>query len=125
MAQTAARKTENVTQPKVQPQQDNSLQRVIAVENQAVPFSKTEKILVVMIGVLTFVCTLALIGLRTDNAQQQKQVQDLSAKMETVQNQNSNLRQEISELNNSSRLLRIAEQHHLSLKNENVRNISK
>ena len=59
------------------------------------------------IGLISLLMMLLLVNLRTSNAQQQRQIQDEATKTQVVVAKNTTLRQEISELNSSSRLLQI------------------
>lgn len=111
--------------PQKKQQVDNNVHQAIRVNNQAVPFSKLEKVLLVCIGIATLIMMIFLVNLRTVNAQQQRQIQDVAAQTQVVISKNVTLRQEISELSSSSRLLQIAKDHHLTLQANNIRNISK
>lgn len=127
MLQNTARDVEQKIQtaPKIETERDNNVHQALKVNNKAVPFSKLEKALVIGIGLISLLMMLLLVNLRTSNAQQQRQIQDEATKTQVVVAKNTTLRQEISELNSSSRLLQIANEHHLTLRSDNIRNISK
>lgn len=127
MLQNTARDVEQKVQtaPKSETDMDNSVNQALKVNNKAVPFSKLEKSLLVIISLISLIMMLMLVSLRTSNDQQQRQIQDVATKTQAIMYQNTTLRQEISELNSSSRLLQIANKHHLTLRSDSVRNISK
>ncbi|MBA1434359.1 hypothetical protein [Bombilactobacillus bombi] len=127
MLQNTARnlKQNTVASPQKKSQPANSVRQAIAINKQAVPFSGLEKGLLICIGLVAVFLMLSLVNLRTSNAQKQRQIQDVSNQTQTIIAQNSTLRQEISELSSSSRLLQIANDHHFTLQPNNIRNISK
>ncbi|NUG38523.1 hypothetical protein GYT97_01335 [Lactobacillus mellis] len=127
MLQNTARNVEQKIQttPNIENERDNNVHQALKVNNKAVPFSKLEKALVIGIGLISLLMMLLLVNLRTSNAQQQRQIQDEATKTQAVVAKNTTLRQEISELNSSSRLLQIANEHNLTLRSDNIRNISK
>ncbi|UQS82700.1 cell division protein FtsL [Bombilactobacillus folatiphilus] len=103
----------------------NHVQNAVALNTKSVPFSGFEKLLSLLIGVVLAVTMFVLIDLRTQTSIQQRQIQDAAAQTQKVTNDNNNLHQEIIELSNSGRLLKIAQKHGLKLQTNNVRNISK
>ncbi|UQS83796.1 cell division protein FtsL [Bombilactobacillus thymidiniphilus] len=104
---------------------DNTIKSAIQVNSNSVPFSKMERFLVVAIGLCILTMMIALIFIRTSNAQSQRDIQDFATKTTKVTNKNSKLQQEINELSNSGRLLQIAQKRGFKLQDNNIRNISK
>ena len=127
MLQNTARNVDQKMQtaPQIETEKDNNVHQALKVNNKAVPFSKLEKALVIGIGLISLFMMLLLVDLRTSNAQQQRHIQDEATKTQVMMAKNTTLRQEISELNSSSRLLQIANEHHLTLRSDSIRNISK
>ncbi|NVY95672.1 cell division protein FtsL [Lactobacillus sp. DCY120] len=123
MLDNTARKPQVDSEPKAT--SHNNIKQVIDANQRAVPFSFGEKMAVLGLGIVTLVLMLTLVGIRTLGSQQQHRLQDITAAVQTSKSKNSNLRQEIGELTSSSRLADIAQQHHLKLNADRIRNISK
>lgn len=103
----------------------NSVQKAIQVNNQRVPFSMFEKSLMICIGIVTMVMMVYLVSLRTNTAENQHNLQNMSDRIQNVVSENNDTHQEINELSSPSRLLKIAKDQNLTLQANNVRNVSR
>ncbi|UQS86431.1 cell division protein FtsL [Nicoliella spurrieriana] len=76
-----------------------------------------------LVGFIALV--LVLISAKVNLSLAQQNLQNVNQKVEKIHNDNSNLKQEVSELQSSSRLQKIAQKNGLSLSNNNIRNVRK
>lgn len=122
MEPNTVRQLDSLTETKTQ---TNKVQTAVELNTKSVPFSGFEKSLVCLIGLIVIIMMYGLVHLRTQTIVQQHHAQDLAEQTQKVLNSNTDLHQEIIELSNSGRLLKIAQKHNLQLHSDNIRNISK
>ncbi|MEJ6400802.1 cell division protein FtsL [Nicoliella lavandulae] len=87
--------------------------------------TKVEKLLYSFFLVTILLLTLFTIAAKNGFSASQQDLQDVNQNVEKIHNDNGNLKQEISELQSSSRLQSIAQKNGLSLSNNNIRNVRK
>ncbi|GLB47027.1 hypothetical protein WR164_10060 [Philodulcilactobacillus myokoensis] len=88
-------------------------------------FSNFEKTVVAVSVVIILGLVIAQLGVKNSINGEQQHLQSFTNRVANLKNSNSNLQQEISELQNSGRLNKIAHKAGLSLRNNNVRNVNK
>ncbi|MBW1605408.1 cell division protein FtsL [Lactobacillus sp. Sy-1] len=71
------------------------------------------------------ILTLLSIGVKGGLSTAQQNLQNVNQTVDKIHNDNGNLKQEVSELQSSSRLQKIAQEKGLSLSNNNIRNVRK
>lgn len=113
------------TRQRSQKTSSNSVQKAIQVNSRRVPFSMFEKSLMICIGIVTMVMMVYLVSLRTNTAENQHNLQNMSDRIQNVVSENNDTHQEINELSSPSRLLKIAKDQNLTLQANNVRNVSR
>ncbi|GHP14997.1 cell division protein FtsL [Lentilactobacillus fungorum] len=87
--------------------------------------SAFEKLLIVSGSVILTVLMLLVVSSKIALSNAQHQLQHVDSQIVNVQNDNTNLKQQIGELQSSSRLEKVAKQGNMSLKNANIRNVTK
>lgn len=87
--------------------------------------SAFEKVLIVSGSAILTVLMLLVVSSKIALSNSQHQLQHIDNQIVNVRNDNTNLNQQIGELQNSSRLEKVAKQSNMSLKNANIRNVTK
>lgn len=93
--------------------------------SQRLNLSVLEKLLIVCGSALLTVLMLVVVSSKIALSNSQHQLQHLDSQTVNVRNDNTNLKQQIGELQSSSRLDKIAKQSGMSLSNHNIRNVTK
>lgn len=93
--------------------------------SQRLNLSVFEKLLIVCGSALLTVLMLVVVSSKIALSNSQHQLQHLDSQTVNVRNDNTNLKQQIGELQSSSRLDKIAKQSGMSLSNHNIRNVTK
>ncbi|MHA8110024.1 cell division protein FtsL [Lactobacillaceae bacterium Melli_B4] len=93
--------------------------------NRKVHISKIEKLLYSFFALTILALLILVIAAKNGYSASQQNLQDVNQNVEKIHNDNGNLKQEISELQSSSRLQNIAQKNGLSLSNNNIRNVRK
>ena len=119
MAQ-AARKIVKQTE-----QRQKNNQQVSALEIQKRKYKRRERLAIcTSLGWITVLGCLTIASSTNLNTAQSN-FQDITTKITTLNNKNSNIKQEVSELSSRSRLTGIAKKDGLSLNEQNTRNVTK
>lgn len=87
--------------------------------------SAFEKVLIVSGSAILTVLMLLVVSSKIALSNSQHQLQHIDNQIVNVRNDNTNLNQQIVELQSSSRLEKVAKQSNMSLKNANIRNVTK
>lgn len=87
--------------------------------------SAFEKVLIVSGSAILTVLMLLVVSSKIALSNSQHQLQHIDNQIVNVRNDNTNLNQQIGELQSSSRLEKVAKQSNMSLKNANIRNVTK
>ncbi|KRL20432.1 cell division protein FtsL [Lentilactobacillus kisonensis] len=87
--------------------------------------SAFEKVLIVSGSAILTVLMLLVVSSKVALSNSQHQLQHIDNQIVNVRNDNTNLNQQIGELQSSSRLEKVAKQSNMSLKNANIRNVTK
>ncbi|CAI2615948.1 Cell division protein FtsL [Apilactobacillus kunkeei] len=93
--------------------------------NVRLGLSKFEKTVVILGCSLVFFLMIGLVGEKISLGNHSAELQATTNLLGKVRDDNSTLKQEVSELQSGNRLQKIAKQADLSLSNKNVRNVSK
>lgn len=111
-----------VSSPEQTPDEVATQQVHVATKLQISPF---EKLLIVSGSVILTVLMLLVVSSKIALSNAQHQLQHVDTQIVNVRNDNTNLNQQIGELQSSSRLEKVAKQGNMSLKNANIRNVTK
>lgn len=111
-----------VSSPEQTPDEVVTKQVHVATKLQISPF---EKLLIVSGSVILTVLMLLVVSSKIALSNAQHQLQHVDTQIVNVRNDNTNLNQQIGELQSSSRLEKVAKQGNMSLKNANIRNVTK
>lgn len=95
-------------------------QVIVRLTSQNEPLSLTE-VLFIAFGVVIMMCFMISSNISATNAQ--RNLSEIQKDIATVQNKNTNLRQEIGELTSANRMNKLAKQYGLQLIESNIRNI--
>ncbi|MBU9788276.1 cell division protein FtsL [Lentilactobacillus sp. IMAU92037] len=111
-----------VSSPEQTPDEVVTKQVRVATKLKISPF---EKLLIVSGSVILTVLMLLVVSSKIALSNAQHQLQHVDTQIVNVRNDNTNLNQQIGELQSSSRLEKVAKQGNMSLKNANIRNVTK
>lgn len=111
-----------VSSPEQTPDEVATQQVHVATKLQISPF---EKLLIVSGSIILTVLMLLVVSSKIALSNAQHQLQHVDTQIVNVRNDNTNLNQQIGELQSSSRLEKVAKQGNMSLKNANIRNVTK
>lgn len=92
---------------------------------KALKLSSFEKLLIVCGSAVLTVLMLVVVSSKIALSNSQHELQHLDNQVVTVRTSNTNLKQQIGELQNSTRLDKIAHKSGMSLSNANIRNVTK
>lgn len=84
-----------------------------------------EKLLIVCGSAVLTVLMLLVVSSKIALSESQHQLQHLDSQITRVNSNNTNLQQQVGELQSSSRLQKIAKENGMSLSNGNIRNVTK
>lgn len=93
--------------------------------NQRLGLNAFEKALIACGSVMLTVLMLVVVSSKISLSDSQHQLQHLDTRITNIHNNNTNLQQQIGELQSSSRLQKIAKENGMSLSNGNIRNVTK
>ncbi len=99
--------------------------RVRAKAKVRLRVSGLEKALITGCSVVLCILMVAVISSKIALSNSQHSLQQLDNRIERLHNSNTNLRQQMGELQSSSRLQKVAKQNGMSLHNGNIRNVTK
>ncbi len=116
-------------QPQVLPEQPtlplHSHSKQVVSKPRRLPFSKFEKCLLTVGGVVLIGMMLMLVSATNGVSTAQQHLQDVNTQITSLENKNTSDRQTINELMNRSRLEKVAKQNGMTLSNSKVRNVNK
>ena len=118
-----ARKLTEQPKPYVSKPEPTSIKR--ASISKALKLSSFEKLLIVCGSAILTVLMLVVVSSKIALSNSQHELQHLDNRITNVRNSNTNLKQQIWELQSSTRLDKIAHKSGMSLKNANIRNVTK
>ncbi|MFD1124921.1 cell division protein FtsL [Lentilactobacillus raoultii] len=84
-----------------------------------------EKVLIIGGSILLTGLMLMVVSSKIALSNSQHELQHLDTRISNIHNDNTNLKQQIGELQSSSRLQKIAKENGMSLSNGNIRNVTK
>ncbi|MCL0312423.1 cell division protein FtsL [Apilactobacillus sp. TMW 2.2459] len=87
--------------------------------------SKFEKLTLIIGFFVVFILTITLLSAKVNLGNVSNGLNETIIELDKYHNDNSNLKQQVGELQNSNRLQKIANKNGLSLSNDNVRNVVK
>ena len=93
--------------------------------SKALKLSSFEKLLIVCGSAVLTVLMLVVVSSKIALSNSQHELQHLDNRIVNVRNNNTNLKQQIGELQSSTRLNKIAHKSGMSLSNANIRNVTK
>ncbi|GAD17403.1 cell division protein FtsL [Lentilactobacillus otakiensis] len=93
--------------------------------SKALKLSSFEKLLIVCGSAVLTVLMLVVVSSKIALSNSQHELQHLDNRIVNVRNNNTNLKQQIGELQSSTRLDKIAHKSGMSLSNANIRNVTK
>lgn len=98
-------------------------QVIVRLTSQNEPLSLTEVLFIAFGVVMTLIMMCFMISSNISATNAQRNLSEIQKDIATVQNKNTNLRQEIGELTSANRMNKLAKQYGLQLIESNIRNI--
>ncbi|EJE99101.1 cell division protein FtsL [Liquorilactobacillus mali] len=123
MAQSTARQLEAI--PKKQEQTAPIHKTLPKVRSTRVPFSGFEIMSAALLSLLFMGMMILVISSKVNLSSTQYELQNVNQKIVEIQNDNVNTKQEVSELSNKSRLMKVAQDAGLTMNDNSIRNVSK
>ncbi|MDN2452500.1 cell division protein FtsL [Lactobacillus sp. UCMA15818] len=124
MAQNTARQLET-TLPKRQEQTAPIHKKQSKVKSTRVPFSGFEIMSAILLSLLFMGMMIFVVSSKVSLSSTQYKLQNVNQKIVEIQNDNVNTKQEVSELSNKSRLMKVAQDAGLTINDNSIRNVSK
>ncbi|MCT7686008.1 MAG: cell division protein FtsL [Lactobacillus iners] len=98
-------------------------QVIVRLTSPNEPLSLTEVLFIAFGVVMTLIMMCFMISSNISATNAQRNLSEIQKDIATVQNKNTNLRQEIGELTSANRMNKLAKQYGLQLIESNIRNI--
>lgn len=127
MASNAAKQLPLEDLPSSQPRIKTTPKRAVEpnLEPEKVGWSKFEKALVTVCGVVLTFMMISLVSTKIAVTTAQHQLQNVNTQITKVNSQNTSAKQVIGELTSQQHLEQVAQKYGLTISNSNIRNVNK